>query len=109
MKSNSMSKHRSPDGMADVVRPRAETYSTTFHQWLTSGVSAMRTFPAICVHMWSVSRVSRHSSNGRAGQMSTTRTELLLLRGRFCGGLDFRATRAIFHPLRVTAPLLDRR
>jgi hypothetical protein len=37
---------------------------------LTGGLSAMRTLPAVCVHMWSVAQVSRHSSRGRAGQLS---------------------------------------
>src|SRR6266508_2761986 len=55
--------------MNDVVSPRVETYSGTFHQWLTSGVSSMRTLPTIWVHMWSVSRVSFHSSTTNSGQM----------------------------------------
>jgi hypothetical protein len=62
MKSKSISKVRTPYGMALVVRPRAQTYSGTCHQWLTAGVSVIRTLPTICVHMCSVSSVSFHSS-----------------------------------------------
>src|ERR1700719_1833737 len=54
----------------DVVRPRALTYRGTFHQWLTKGVSASRTFPTICVHMCSVARVSSQDSSGKEGQHS---------------------------------------
>src|ERR1700734_1987480 len=54
--------------MRDVVSPRAVTYSGTFHQWFTSGVSASRTLPTTCVHMCSVSHVSFHSASGSAGQ-----------------------------------------
>src|SRR6266550_9081460 len=55
--------------MGEVVRPRAETYSVTFHQWLTSGVCFMRILPTICVHMCTVASVSCHSSRMSSGQM----------------------------------------
>src|ERR1700674_5406622 len=67
MKSNSASTKRSAYGIADVVRPRAETYSGTCHQWLIIGASARRVLPTICVHSWSVSLVSRQASSGSAG------------------------------------------
>src|SRR6476659_5698818 len=57
----------SPCGIKPVVRPRAETYSTTFHQWLISGVFSMRTLPTTCVISCSVSRVSTHSATGISG------------------------------------------
>jgi hypothetical protein len=50
MKSSSMSNTRSPAGMADVVRPRADTYSGTCHQWFIMGASARRVFPTIWAH-----------------------------------------------------------
>src|SRR5438067_9838335 len=56
--------------MGRVVRPRAVTYSGTFHQRLASGVNSMRTLPTIWVHICSVSRVARHSFRGSAGQES---------------------------------------
>jgi hypothetical protein len=68
MKSISISKLRRPSGMGEVVRPRAETYSGTCHQWFTRGASSIRTFPSTCVHMCSVSRVSSHASSGSSGQ-----------------------------------------
>ena len=55
-------------GIADVLSPRGVTYRGTFHQWFSSGVSAIRVLPTICVHMCSVSQVCSHSANGRAGQ-----------------------------------------
>src|SRR6266550_7082037 len=55
--------------MGEVVSPRAETYSVTFHQWFTSGVSFMRIFPTICSHICTVARVSCHSSRMISGQM----------------------------------------
>lgn len=54
--------------MSEVVRPRASTYSGTFHQWFTLGVSASRSLPTICVHRCRVSRVSSQSATSRAGQ-----------------------------------------
>src|SRR5579872_40130 len=56
--------------MGEVVRPRADTYKGTFHQWLTSGVSVMRMCPTICIHMCSVSRVSCQAASGNSGQAS---------------------------------------
>jgi hypothetical protein len=35
-------------------------------------VSLSLIFPTICVHMWSVSRVSLHASNGNAGHASAS-------------------------------------
>src|SRR5258706_14787472 len=55
--------------MGEVVSPRAETYSVTFHQWLTSGVVFMRILPTICVHMCSVASVSCQSSRMSSGQV----------------------------------------
>src|SRR5579864_6206771 len=78
-KSNSISNTRSPYGMAEVVKPRALTYSATFHQWLILGLSASRTLPTICVHMCSVSRVSCHAERGKAGQQ-TGESETAVLR-----------------------------
>ena len=58
--------------MGEVVSPLVVTYSVTFHQWLTTGVLAMRILPTICVHMWTVLRVSAHSSAGSAGQTASS-------------------------------------
>src|SRR5438477_9674797 len=55
--------------MGEVVNPRAETYSVTFHQWFTSGVCFMRILPTICVHMCTVASVSCHSSRMSSGQV----------------------------------------
>ena len=54
-------------GTSDVVSPRADTYSGTFHQWFVSGVDAMRTLPTTWVHSCSVSRVALHSATGNGG------------------------------------------
>ena len=54
--------------MGVVVSPRAVTYSATCHQWFSRGASASRVLPTICIHMCSVSCVSRHSASGRRGQ-----------------------------------------
>src|ERR1039458_132197 len=56
--------------MAEVVSPRALTYSGTFHQWFCSGVSASRVLPTICVHICSVSQVSFHASHSSSGHAS---------------------------------------
>src|SRR6266581_6561260 len=56
--------------MEEVVSPRGVTYKVTCHQWFTNGLSSILTLPTICVHIWSVSQVSLHASNGRAGQLS---------------------------------------
>src|SRR5947209_20623670 len=56
--------------MADVVSPRGVTYNVTCHQWFSGGPSSILTLPTICVHRCKVSRVSRHASNGRTGQLS---------------------------------------
>src|ERR1700677_1929300 len=56
--------------MAEVLRPRALTYSGTFHQWACSGLSARRTLPTICVHMCRVSAVADQSSQRSSGQSS---------------------------------------
>ena len=53
----------------DVVKPRAVTYSGTFHQWFTVGVWAIRTLPTIWVHRWKVSRVSTQPETGIAGHV----------------------------------------
>src|SRR5438309_6780139 len=68
---------RGPKGMIEVVRPRGVTYSVTFHQWFTSGVSAARVFPTICVHMCSVSQVLSHSENGSGGQSGEVKFDLI--------------------------------
>ena len=52
--------------MSEVVRPRASTYSGTFLQWFTLGVSASRSLPTICVHSCRVSRVSWRTLVGAA-------------------------------------------
>src|SRR2546425_154274 len=70
MKSNSISKSRGPYGMGDVVKPHVLTYSATFHQWLLRGVSASRTLPTICAHLFSVVHVSFQDASGKAGQQS---------------------------------------
>ena len=70
MKSNSNSKSRGPYGMGDVVKPHVLTYSATFHQWLLRGVSASRTLPTICAHLFSVVHVSFQDASGKAGQQS---------------------------------------
>ena len=51
-----------------MPKPRAVTYSGTFHQWTCIGVRCIRTFPTIWVHMCNVWYVSCHSASGRAGQ-----------------------------------------
>src|SRR2546425_12232640 len=56
--------------MGDVVKPHVLTYSGTFHQWLLRGVSARRTLPTICVHLFSVVQVSFQEASGKAGQQS---------------------------------------
>src|SRR4051812_23877856 len=53
--------------MSDVVRPRALTYSGTFHQWFSLGVFASRTLPTIWVQSCRVSRVADHSATGSDG------------------------------------------
>src|SRR2546425_351987 len=70
MKSNSISKSRGPYGMGDVVKPHVLTYSATFHQWLLRGVSASRTLPTICAHLFSVVQASFQEASGKAGQQS---------------------------------------
>ena len=59
--------------MGEVVSPRAVAYSVTFHQWLTSGVRAMRTLPTIWVQRCSVSHVALHADSGSSGQAWLTR------------------------------------
>src|SRR5437773_1527735 len=77
--------------MGVVVSPRAVTYSATCHQWFCLGASASRVLPTICIHMCSVSRVSRHSESGRLGHVMTRgypdplRSRISVARGR--GGL----------------------
>src|ERR1700730_8050635 len=78
MKSNSTSKVWPRYGMADVASPRGVTYNVTCHQWFTNGLSSILTFPTIWVHMWSVSHVSFHASNGNDGH-SSARFVLLVL------------------------------
>src|ERR1700681_1594109 len=73
MKSNSASNVRSPTGMDDVVSPRAETYKGTCAHSGSNGLNARRSLPITWVYMCSVSRVSRHSSYGSAGQSFGTR------------------------------------
>src|SRR5690606_28079897 len=58
--------------MSEVVRPRADTYSATCHQWLTIGSSARRTLPTTWVHMCTVSRVSAHGDDARSGQVASS-------------------------------------
>ena len=48
MKSKSIDSRRSPYGIGDVVRPRAVTYSVTFHHWFILGASASRILPTTC-------------------------------------------------------------
>src|SRR5512142_2993953 len=64
-------------GMADVPRPRGVTYRGTFHQWFSSGASAMRVLPTICVHICRVSQVFSHSANGSAGQSDGFKRDLV--------------------------------
>src|SRR5215510_13986869 len=68
--------------MAEVVKPRGLTYSGTFHQWFSFGVSASRTLPTTCVHMCSVAQVSLQDSSGKEGQLSGE-SEILCLFIRF--------------------------
>src|SRR6266481_6147101 len=56
--------------MGEVVNPRALTYSGTSHQWFIRGLSASRTFPTICDHMWRVAYVSCQAARGSSGQRS---------------------------------------
>src|SRR5689334_15495964 len=58
--------------MAGATSPRAVTKNVAFHQWLTSGVSAMRTLPTICVHSCKVSQVSLHAASGRSGHIRSS-------------------------------------
>ena len=50
------------DGTGPVVSPRADTYSVMCAHSGSLGDSATRTLPRICRTMWSVPRVSDHSS-----------------------------------------------
>src|SRR5262245_41781317 len=68
MKSNSISSPCRSAWISEVVSPRDDTYSDTFHQWLMRGVSVKRTLPTTWSHMCSVSRVSRQSDAARSGQ-----------------------------------------
>src|SRR5947209_10881982 len=79
MKSKSTAKVLPRYGMADVVSPREVTYKATCHQWFTNGLSSILTFPTIWVHMWSVSYVSFHASNGNDGHSSAVSPRLVLL------------------------------
>src|SRR5438270_12843244 len=65
--------------MGDVVRPRGVTYNVTCHQWFTNGLSSILTFTTGWVHMWSVSYVSFHASNGNDGHSSAVSPRLVLL------------------------------
>src|SRR5690349_15050916 len=67
-RSNVMVNVRPLKGRTGVIRPCGTTLNAMFQKWLTRGVSARQIFPAICVYMCSVSRVSRHDSSGSAGQ-----------------------------------------
>ena len=67
MKSRSIWNARSPNGIGDVVRPRAVTYSGTCHQWLSGGARASRTFPTIWSHRCSVEIVGSQSRHGSSG------------------------------------------
>jgi hypothetical protein len=49
MKSKSIWNVRSPQGMGEVVRPLAVTYSVQLQQWFTLGLAAQRIFPTIWV------------------------------------------------------------
>src|SRR5205085_6639314 len=78
MKSKRISNVFAPCGIGEVVNPREVRYTVTCQEWFVQGVSASRTLPIICVHMWSVFAVSFHSANGSAGQISfETATRLL--------------------------------
>src|SRR2546421_3878461 len=65
--------------MGDVVSPRGVTYKVTCHQWFTNGLSSILTLPTTCVHICSVSQVSRHASKGRAGHRSVASPSCVLL------------------------------
>ena len=73
-RSSSISASPGAHGIGPVVTPRALTRRVTCHQWLSGGVSAMRTLPTIWHQRWSVSFVGRHSSKGRGGQASAPGT-----------------------------------
>ena len=66
-------------GISEVVSPVADTYSGTFHQWLTCGSFAMRTLPTTCVYNCNVSRVSCQSATRIDGQRSGSVTAMRLL------------------------------
>ena len=54
--------------MSEVVSPRDETQSGTFHQLLISGVSFMRISPTIWNrHVQRLARVSLHSESTSSG------------------------------------------
>src|ERR1700732_2648295 len=85
MKSNVTSNSRSPNRMGVGVSPRGVRERGTCHQWLRRGDSFSLIFPMICVHMWSVSRVSFHASSGNAGHASASTCTSDLLYGLGCG------------------------
>ena len=67
-RSSSISTSPGAQGIGPVVTPRALTRRVTCHQWLSGGVSVMRTLPTIWHQRWRVSFVGRHSSSGSGGQ-----------------------------------------
>src|SRR5258708_7110316 len=67
-KSNSISSISPAVCMAEVLNPRALTYSATFHQCACIGLRASRTLPTIWVHMCRVEAVGCHADQSSSGQ-----------------------------------------
>ena len=59
-------------GIIEVRNPRVDTYKGTPQEWFSHGEYPRRILPTICVHRWSVSKVSNHSSVGSGGQAGST-------------------------------------
>src|SRR4051812_29852262 len=85
-KSKSIWKAPEPYGIAEVVSPRAETYSGTCHQWFSAGESAIRTLPTTCVHRCSVSRVGSHASSSSAGHALVSGDSAIVIEQRLQQG-----------------------
>src|ERR1700722_16911998 len=62
-----MSRISPPVCMAEVLSPRALTYSGTFHQCACIGLNASRTLPTICVHICNVEAVGSHADQSSSG------------------------------------------
>src|SRR5512145_1908973 len=92
------------------VNPRELTYSGTCHQWFCFGARARRVFPTICIHMCSVSWVSRHSASVRLGHIAGGSPGRSLLGATIAASIGTNRERITNPsiPCRVGLPALDR-